>query len=99
MKLSESWPLALVVALMVVVLLLNVPLWPDDGAVKVTASPETGLPKLSVTVTSSGLPKAVFTVVLCGEPEVATMLLAVPARLVRLKLAGVLTPLAAAVTV
>src|ERR1700719_1787899 len=98
MKLSESWPLALVVAVMVVVLLLNVPLWPEDGAVKVTASPDTGLPKLSDTVATSGL-KAEFTVVLCGEPEVAAMLLAAPARLVRLKLAGVLTPVAAAVTV
>jgi len=62
-KLSDSWPLALVVAVMVVVLLLNVPLGPEDGAVKVTASPDTGLPKLSDTVATSGL-KAEFTDVL-----------------------------------
>ena len=44
------------------------------------------------------LPKAMVTVVLCGVPEVAAMLAAGPAVLVKLNEVGVLTPLAAAET-
>ena len=44
MKDSATWPLMFVEALMVVVLLLNSPLAPLPGAVKVTVAPATGLP-------------------------------------------------------
>src|ERR1041385_5878223 len=71
---------------------------PLPGAAKVTVAPETGLPKASRTVGTSGLLKAVLTVAFCPEPEVSTMLAAAPAVLVRLKDAGVATPLADAVT-
>ena len=89
----------LLLAVMVVVLFVKVPLAPVlAGAVYVTDAPETGLPKASLTVTTSGLAKAVFTVALCGDPEATTMLLAAPAVLVRVNEAGVPTPLAVAVT-
>ena len=43
---------------------------------KVTVTPETGLPYWSVTVATSGLVKAVATVAVWPEPEVAAMVLA-----------------------
>jgi hypothetical protein len=71
---------------------------PLDGAVNVTLAPDTGLPKLSLTVATRALPNDVFTVVLWPEPDVTTILAAGPATFVSLKLAGVLTPLADAIT-
>src|SRR5207253_498741 len=97
---SDSWPLALVVAAMVVVLFVKRPLAPLlAGAVYVTDVPGTGLLNWSRTVTTSGAAKAVLTVALCGEPDATTMLPAAPAVLVRLKEAGVPTPVVEAVTV
>jgi hypothetical protein len=96
--LSDNWPLPFVVAVIVIVLLLNFSLAPLDGAVNVTLAPDTALPKLSFTVATKALPNGVFTVVLWPDPEVTTMLAAAPATFVSLKVAAVLTPLAAAVT-
>ena len=44
----------------------TLPLAPAPGAVKVTLTPDTGLPTASATVTASGLAKAVETAALCG---------------------------------
>src|SRR5437588_757480 len=93
---SLAWPLAPVVT---VAPLGKVALGPVPGPAKVTLTPDTGLPKASDTVATSGLAKFVFTVALWPEPEVTTMVVAVPAVLVRVKAAGVPTPLAVAVTV
>src|SRR2546421_11973457 len=73
---------------MVAVPLLKVPLAPLPGAAKVTLAPDTGLPKASLTVTTSGAAKAVVTVALWGVPDVAAMLAAAPAVLGRSKDAG-----------
>src|SRR5258705_11633484 len=88
-------PLAFVV---VGLALVGTALAPLPGALKVTVTPLTGLPKLSATVAWNAVPKAVFTAVLCGVPPVALMVAAAPAVLVTLKLAGVATPAAGAVT-
>jgi hypothetical protein len=96
---AEAMPLAFVDTVMVAVLLLNLPLAPEPGAVNVTLAPETGLPYISSTVTASALVNAVLTVAVCGVvPELAVIELAAPAVLVSVKLTGV-TPLALAVTV
>src|SRR5215472_6537683 len=76
----------------------NVPLAPLAGALNVTVTPLTKLPKGSLTVACSCVAKAVFTVALWGVPAVAVMLLAAPARLVSEKLACVPTPVTDAVT-
>jgi hypothetical protein len=86
------------VPVIVIALLLNFSLALLDGAVNVTLAPGTALPKLSLTVATRALPNAVFTVVLCPDPDVTVMLAAAPATFVSVKLAAVLTPLAAAVT-
>jgi hypothetical protein len=79
-------PLAFVATVMVVVPLLNAPLAPEPGALKVTFTPEIGLFEASLTVTASGLPNAVFTATLCGVvPALAVMELAAPALFVKLK--------------
>ena len=57
-NLTLAMPEALVVTVMLVWPLLKVPLAPLDGAVKVTLTPLTGLPYLSVTVACKGLAKA-----------------------------------------
>ena len=54
---------------------------------------------MSLTTTTSGAAKAVLTVVDWGEPETSVIDAAAPGLLVRLKLAGVVTPAAEAVTV
>jgi hypothetical protein len=92
---SLAWPVAPVVS---VVKMPSVPLAPLPGAVNVTLAPDTALPKLSVTVATKALPNAVFTVVLWPEPDVTAMFAAAPATFVSLKVAAVLTPLAAAFT-
>jgi hypothetical protein len=91
---SLAWPVAPVVT---VVRMPSV-LAPLDGAVNVTLAPDTALPKLSVTVATKALPNAVFTVVFWPEPDVTAIFAAAPATLVSVKLAAVLTPLAAAIT-
>ena len=74
---SESAPEELVFPVIEAVLLLNLPEAPLTGAVKVTLTPEIGLPKLSVIVTASALVKAVLTTALCGVvPALAVMELA-----------------------
>ncbi len=101
MNIAEvATPLALVVAVVVLVVVsANVPLAPDAGAVNVTIAPFTGFWPLSSTVATSGAANAVLVAALCGVPLVAVIEAAAPAVLVRLKLAGVDTPVTAAVTV
>ena len=91
-------PLALVLTVMVLVAFENAPEAPLAGAVNVTLALGTGLLNWSSTVAVMVVPKAVLTVALCGVPEVALMLFGRPALLVSEKLAGVTTPLTAAVT-
>ena len=92
-------PLALVVAVVVAVPFANVPLAPLPGAVNVTVTPLTGLFDASRTVACRAVANAVLIAVLCGVPAVAVIVAAVAVVLVRLKLAGVGTPVADAVTV
>jgi len=94
---AVATPLLLVVAVAVAEP-PKVPLAPLPGAVNVTTAPLTGLLLASFTVACSAVANAVLTVALCGVPAVAVMLAAVPAVLVRLKLAGVATPDTLAVT-
>jgi len=94
---AVATPLLLVVAVAVAEP-PNVPLAPLPGAVNVTTTPLTGLLPASFTVACSAVANAVLTVALCGVPAVAVMLAAVPAVLVRPKLAGVATPETLAVT-
>ena len=63
---ADATPEALVATVIVAVALLNVPLAPEPGAVKVTFTPDCGLLLASFTVTASALVKAVLTVALCG---------------------------------
>ena len=87
-------PLAFVVAVLPPV---NVPLAPLAGGVNVTTTPLTGLPPLSVTVTTKGAANAVLIAVLCGVPLVAVTFAAAPALLVNEKFAEV-APVALATT-
>ena len=75
MNASLTIPLPFVLAVIVFVLLENVPEAPEDeAAVNVTEAPGIGLPKASATVTERGIANDVFTVVTCGVvPEVAAM--------------------------
>jgi len=77
----------------------NVPLAPLDGAVKVTVTPLTALPPLSLTVATRGAAKAVLMVALCGVPLVAAIEAAGPGLFVSEKFAGLATPATVAVTV
>ena len=77
----------------------NVPVAPVAGAVKVTVTPPTTLLLASLTIACKAVANTVLTLVLCGVPVVAVMLAAAPAVLVKLKLAGVLTPATVAVSV
>ena len=90
-----AWPLDPVTAVAEVV---KVPEAPLAGGVKVTVTPETGLPYWSVTVATSGLAKAVATVALWPLPEVAVTVWAAPARLVMEKLIVGVAPVAEATT-
>jgi hypothetical protein len=77
---------------------LKLALAPELGAVNVTVTPLTGLPLAFVTVAWRAVAKAMFTVALCGVPAVAVMFAGVAPMFVKLKLAGVATPLIPAVT-
>src|SRR5258706_14700940 len=90
----EATPLAFVV---VGLALVGTALAPLPGALKVTVTPLTPLPKLSATLAWNAVPNAVLTVVLCGVPPVALIVVAAPGVLVTLKLAGVATPTTEAV--
>src|SRR5438270_342114 len=90
-----AWPLLPVVT---VAPLGKVAPAPLPGPAKVTLAPDSGLLKWSSTVTTSGLVKLVLTVVVWPEPEVTTMLAAASGVLVKVNEAGVLTPVAVAVT-
>ena len=96
---AEATPLEFVDTVMVAVLLLNLPLAPEPGAVNVTLTPDTGLLDASSTVTASAFPNAVPTVAVCGVvPALAVIELAAPAVLLRLKF-SVVRPAEAADTV
>jgi len=96
---ADAMPEALVATVIVVVELLNLPLAPEPGAVKVTLTPGTGLLLASFTVTPSAVAKAVLIVELCGVVKVlAVIVLGAPGVLVIEKFT-VVTPAAAAVTV
>ena len=71
---------------------------PLVGAEKVTDTPLTGLLLASVTVATNGLGKAIVTGVFWLEPPVAVIVVATPALLVRMKIAGLDTPDTAAMT-
>ena len=75
----------------------NAPPGPDAGAVKVTTTPGTGLPPLSLTVACNAVPNVVPIVALCGVPLVAVMEAGAPGALVRTKSAAV-APVALATT-
>ncbi len=77
---------------------VKVPEAPVVGGVKVTVTPETGLPYWSVTVATSLLVKAVPTVALWLVPEVAVTVWAAPTRLVIEKLIVGVAPGAEATT-
>jgi hypothetical protein len=78
-------PEALVVSLSVAVPPANVPDAPEPGAVKVTETPGTALPYVSLTVAFSALLNAVLIAVDCPDPAVAVTVAAAPGLLVRLK--------------
>ena len=71
---------------------------PEPGAVKVTVTPLSGFPPESFTVACNAEPNAVLITAVCGVPAVAVMDEALPAVLVRAKLAEPLTPETLAVT-
>jgi hypothetical protein len=77
----------------------RIALAPDDGAEKVTVTPETGLPPASVTVTCSGVVKALFMAADCVVPPVAVIMAAEPVVLVNTNDAAVAAPGTDAVTV
>ena len=58
---------------------LKAALAPEEGAVKVTIAPLTGLLLASLTVACNAVANAVFTVALCGVPAVAITLAGGPA--------------------
>ena len=64
---ADATPEPFVATIIVVVLLLKVPDAPEEGAVKVTFTPERGLLLASFTVTASATPKAVLMVADCGS--------------------------------
>jgi hypothetical protein len=85
-KMGEvATPEVLVSRVAAVPLPANIPLAPEAGALKVTLTPETGLPLVSLTVATNGLLKAWLTCALCPPPEVAVMVEAGPAAFVKTK--------------
>jgi len=56
---ADAMPEASVATVIVAVALLNMPLAPEPGAVKVTLTPDTALLLASITVTATGFVKAV----------------------------------------
>jgi hypothetical protein len=78
----------------------KVPLAPPDGAVKVTFTPPTGLPLISVTEASNGVGKVVPTGPDWGVPATALIEVGTPAALlVRVNGAELMAPAEVAVTV
>ena len=67
---------------------MKVPLAPDEGAVKVTTTPDTGLPPESFTVATNGEANAVLRPADCPPPLVAVIADAGPAMLVSENAAG-----------
>jgi hypothetical protein len=76
----------------------NVARAPVDGAVNVTAIPDSGFAAASVTFAWSALPNDVATVVFCGVPENAMTEFGAPAAFVKLNVAVLTTPETDAVT-
>ncbi|HEY1754037.1 MAG TPA: hypothetical protein VGG72_01480 [Bryobacteraceae bacterium] len=96
---AAATPELFVATTIVVAELLNNPLGPLDGAVKVTLTPATGVPPELFTITAGGVPKAVLTVVASGDVPVSEVIvLGIPAVFVSEKFTAV-TPGAEAVTV
>ena len=96
---ADATPDAFVVTVIVAVLLLNTPVAPEPGAVKVTLTPDTGLLPASRTVTAGALANAVLMVADCGVvPGFAVIDEGAPALFVSEKFT-VVRPVAAAVTV
>ncbi len=90
---ADATPEAFVVTVIVFVALLNVPDAPDDGAVNVTLTPDTGLLPASFTVTASAFPNAVETVADCGVvPTFAVIEEGAPAVLLSEKFTAVRLP-------
>ena len=78
----------------------KVPLAPPDGAVKVTFTPPTGLPLISVTEAPNGVGKVVLTGPDWGVPATALIEVGTPAALlVRVNGAELMAPAEVAVTV
>ena len=65
--------------------LLSVALAPAPGAVKVTTTPDTGLPRLSCASTTSGAANAVPIPADCDDPLTYTRVVAAPGVLVRVQ--------------
>jgi hypothetical protein len=95
---AAATPLLFVVTEIVAVPFEKVPLAPLLGAWNVTDTPLKGLLAPSVTLACSDIAKAVLIAALCGVPPATVMIAATPGLFVRLKLAGVVTPEAVAVT-
>ena len=95
---ADAIPEALVATVIVAVELLNMPLAPEPGAVKVTFTPDTGLLPASFTVTARAVAKAVLIVALCGVVPALAVMVKTRAALVIEKFT-VVSPVAAAVTV
>ena len=74
-------------------------LGPLVGVANVTVTPLNGLLLVSFTNACSKVAKRVFTVALCEPPAAMATLAGVPAVFVKLKFAGVATPVTVAVTV
>jgi len=96
---AVATPLEFVLSVSVFAPLLKAPLAPEAGAVKVTETPLTGLPSLSLTVASSAVPKAVPTVADCVAPALAVIDAGLAAVLERLNVAGLAAPEVVAETV
>ena len=73
MELAVAFTLATPEKFVAAVGLESVALAPDEGAVKVTVAPLTGLPPPSVTVTCNAVVNCVPTAALCVPPPVAAM--------------------------
>ena len=95
---ADATPNPFVGTVIVLVLLLNVPDAPVEGAVNTTFAPDIGLVPASFTVTARAFAKAVLTVADCGVvPALAVMEATAPVRFVSEKESWV-RPEAAAVT-
>lgn len=94
---ADATPDALVATVIDVVELLNTPLAPEPGAVKVTFTPATGVPPADFTVTPSAVPNAVLIAADC-DPEFAVIVLGTAADTVRVVVLVTLPAIAVMVT-